>query len=41
MIFNNAVVPNHIDLIDFNSGDEENVEPEIFIENENANNVNN
>lgn len=38
-IFNNNVVPNHIDIIEFNSGDEENIEPEIFFENENQNNV--
>lgn len=33
------MVPNHIDIIEFNSGDEENIEPEIFFENENPNNV--
>lgn len=33
------MVPNHIDIIEFNSADEENIEPEIFFENENQNNV--
>ena len=40
VIFNSEAVPNHIDIIDFNDGDEENMEPEIFMGNENvANNV--
>ena len=40
VIFNSEAVPNHIDIIDFNDADEENMEPEIFMGNENvANNV--
>ena len=41
VIFNNDAVPNHIDIIDFNDGDEENMEPEIILGNENLNNVRN
>ena len=39
VIFNNDAIPNHIDIIDFNDGDEENMEPEVIFGNENLNNV--
>lgn len=38
VIFNNDAVPNHIDIIDFNDGDEENMEPEVIMGGENVNN---